>query len=180
MFALRTTLAATAIACVTLNGVAIAGDMKHGEQAGHSMDKMDMVEHQAGDLMLKAPFARATLPNQPVAGAFLTITNMGEDDDVLISVSTPVAERGEVHEMAMEGDTMKMRQLADGLVIPAGETVELKPGGYHLMFMKLREPLVEGEMVEATLEFKNAGSVTLPFSIQGKSAKAMDHSGHGS
>ncbi len=173
MFALRTTLAATAIAIATLTTFAIAGDTKTED----GMAKMHMAEHQAGDLMLKAPFARATLPNQPVAGGFLTITNTGAEDDVLIGVSAPFAERGEIHEMAMEGDTMKMRELADGLVIPAGETVELKPGGYHLMFMKVQHPLVEGEMFEATLEFEKAGVVTVPFSILGKGAKAMDHSG---
>ncbi len=177
MFALRTTLAATAIAFATLTTIAVAGDMKHGDDG---MAKMDMAEHQAGNLMLKAPFARATLPNQPVAGGFLTITNTGAEDDVLIGVSADFAERGEVHEMAMEGDTMKMRELADGLVIPAGETVELKPGGYHLMFTKVQYPLIEGEMFEATLEFEKAGSVTVPFSILGKGAKAMDHSGQGS
>jgi hypothetical protein len=82
--------------------------------------------------------------------------------------------------MAMEGDTMKMRPLADGLVIPAGATVELQPGGYHLMFMGLNQSLVEGEMIDVTLEFRNAGAVAIPFSILGKGAKSMDHSGHGS
>lgn len=176
MFALRTTLAAAVIAFATLNTFAVAGDTKTED----GMAKTDMAEHQAGDLVLKAPFARATLPNQPVAGAFLTITNTGGEDDVLIGVSAPFAERGEVHEMAMEGETMRMRELVDGLVIPAAETVELKPGGYHLMFMKVQYPLIEGEMFEATLEFERAGTVTVPFSILGKGAKAMDRSGHGS
>ncbi len=173
------TLSVVVAALMATAPLALAGDMKHGDQSA-TMEKMDMAEHQVGDLMLKGLFSRATLPNQPVAGAFLTITNMGSEDDVLIGVSTPVAAKGEVHEMAMEGETMKMRELADGLVIPAGQTVELKPGGYHLMFMKLNEPLVEGEMVEATLEFQNAGTVTVPFSILGKGAKSMGHGGHGS
>ena len=176
MSPLKTTLSAVVITTIALAGAVTAGEMKNdGGEA-----KMDMAEHMIGDLALKAPFARATLPNQPVAGGFLTITNTGDEDDVLISVSSSVSERGEVHEMAMDGDTMKMRELADGLVIPAGETVELKPGGYHLMFMKLNQPLVEGKTVEATLMFKNAGAITIPFAIMGKSAKAMDHSGQGS
>lgn len=167
--------AAALIACAPALPT-LAGDSNHD----HGAMKMDMADVQVGDLMLKAPFARATLPNQPVAGAFLTISNMGETDDRLVAVSTSVAERGEVHEMAMDGDTMKMRKLADGLVIPAGESVELKPGGYHLMFMKLNQPLVEGEMVDVTLEFENAGTTTVSFSVMGKGAKSMDHSGHGS
>ncbi|MEM7753656.1 MAG: copper chaperone PCu(A)C [Pseudomonadota bacterium] len=173
-------IATAAASMLSLTPIAHAGEMKHGDH-DHGMEKaMEMAEHQVGDLTLKAPFARATLPNQPVAGAFLTITNSGAEDDVLVAVSSSISERGEVHEMAMDGDTMRMRELADGLVIPAGETVELKPGGYHLMFMQLKAPLVEGEMVDMTLEFQNAGSVTLPFSIMGKAAKSMDHSGHGS
>ena len=136
---------------------------------------MELTEHSVGDLTLKAPFARATLPNQPVAGAFLTISNMGSEDDVLVGVSSSISERGEVHEMKMDGDTMKMREMEDGLLIPAGETVELKPGGYHLMFVQLNQSLVEGETVEATLEFQNAGSVTIPFSVMGKGAKGMGH-----
>lgn len=171
----KSSLAAAMTAVFFVTPFAQAGEMKEG-----GMAKMEMSEHQVGDLMLKAPFARATLPNQPVAGAFLTISNMGTEDDVLIAVSSPVSERGEVHEMKMDGDTMKMREMADGLVIPAGETVELKPGGYHLMFMKLNQPLVEGETVEATLEFQNAGSVTLPFAIMAKGAKGMGHGGQGS
>ncbi len=169
-------IAAAMAALLIAAPIGFAGDMQHD----HGEAKMEMAEYKVGDLMLKAPFARATLPNQPVAGGFLTISNMGSEDDVLIGFSSPVAGRGEVHEMKMDGDTMKMREMADGLVIPAGETVELKPGGYHLMLMGITEPLVEGEMVEGTLEFQSAGSVSISFAIMGKGAKSMDHSGHGS
>lgn len=164
------------LAAFAVAGITTAGEMKHDNNTA----EMEMAEHRLGDLVLQAPFARATLPNQPVAGAFLTIANTGNEDDVLIAVSSPLSERGEVHEMKMDGDTMKMRKMADGLVIPAGETVELKPGGYHLMFMQLNAPLVEGEMAEVTLEFRNAGSITVPFAILVKGAKSMEHSGHGS
>lgn len=176
MKALHFTIAAAAVGLLGLVAPAVAGDMKHGD----GMATTEVTEHMVGDLRLKSPFARATLPNQPVAGAFLMITNTGAEDDVLVGVSSPVSERGEVHEMAMDGDTMTMRELADGLVIPAGETVELKPGGFHLMFMELKQPLVEGETVEVSLEFQKAGTVTIPFAIVGKGAKSMDHSGHGS
>ena len=144
------------------------------------MATSDAMEHKAGDLTLSAAFSRATLPNQPVAGVFLTITNTGAEDDILLAVSSPVAGKGEVHEMAMEGDTMKMRPIADGLVIPAGGSVELKPGGYHVMFTGLNQPLVEGETIDVTFEFRNAGTVTIPVPVLGKGATSMDHSGHGS
>ncbi|MCG6885426.1 MAG: copper chaperone PCu(A)C [Silicimonas sp.] len=176
MKTLRTALFFAATLTLGAAPFAAAEGMKHA----HDMAASQPMEHQVGDLTLSAAFSRETLPNQPVAGAFLTITNNGSEDDVLIAVSSPLAARGEVHEMAMEGDTMKMRPLADGLVIPAGATVELQPGGYHLMFMGLNQSLVEGEMVDVTLEFRNAGAVAIPFSILGKGAKSMDHSGHGS
>ncbi|MBR9764109.1 MAG: DUF1775 domain-containing protein [Rhodobacteraceae bacterium] len=148
--------------------------MDHSEMAGgdHPMTH----EVTLGDLTLSGGYSRATLPNAPVGGGFLTVTNTGSTDDRLISVETPVAEKGEIHEMAMEGEVMRMRALDDGLVIPAGESVELKPGSYHLMFMKLQQPLVEGESVDVTLTFEHAGSVTLPLPIGAPNAKgAHDH-----
>ena len=129
-------------------------------------------------LEIAAPFARATLPNQPVGGGFMTLTNTGDTDDRLVAASSPVAGRVEIHEMAMDGDVMRMRELADGLAIPAGETVELKPGGYHVMFMDLAGPLVAGETAEITLTFEQAGDVTLTMPIRARDTKAMDHSAH--
>ena len=177
---IRLTACAVAVLFALSGGQAISGDTDHSNHDHSAHNHGDMMEMMHGELTLAAPFARATLPNQPVAGAFLTITNNGAQDDVLVGVSSPIAARGEVHEMAMSGDTMQMRKLEDGLVIPAGETVELKPGGYHLMFMKLNGALVEGETMTATLEFANAGAVEVTFSISPRGAKSMDHSGHGS
>lgn len=130
-----------------------------------------------GPLHLNAPFARATLPNAPVAGGFLTIVNTGSEDDRLVSVSADFARESQIHEMAMEGDVMKMRALSDGIVIPAGETVVLEPGGLHLMFMGLEAALVEGETVPVTLTFEKAGTVTVDLHIGAAAADAPAH-GH--
>ena len=132
-----------------------------------------------GDLTLTGAFTRATLPNAPVAGGFLTIANAGAEADRLVAVSVDFAKEGQIHEMAMEGDVMKMRQLPDGLVIPAGETVTLEPGGYHLMFMGLSRALVEGETVPVTLTFEKAGDVTIDLPVAGAAADApAGHAGH--
>ena len=112
-----------------------------------------------GDINISLPFTRATLPNAPVGGGFLTIENTGTEADRLVSATSEVAGETQIHEMAMEGDVMKMRQLADGLEIPAGETVVLAPGGFHIMFMGLKQAFVEGETVAVTLTFERAGSV---------------------
>ena len=176
MNALRHALFVAATVLLGAAPPATAEGMHHG----HGMAASDTVEHKVGYLTLSAAFSRATLPNQPVAGAFLTITNTGSGDDALIAVSSPVAGKGEVHEMAMQGDTMRMRPLVDGLVIPAGQAVELKPGGYHVMLTGLNQPLVEGETIDVTFEFRNAGTVTIPVPVLAKGATSMDHSGHGS
>ena len=134
----------------------------------------------AGDLEITGAFTRATLPNAPVAGGYLTISNSGATDDRLISVTTPIAGNAQVHEMKMEGDVMKMNELPDGLVIPAGGSVALEPGGYHLMFLQLTRPLVEGESIPVTLTFEKAGAVEVQLQVGSPAAKApaMDHSTH--
>lgn len=132
-----------------------------------------------GDLMLSDPFTRATLPNAPVAGGFVTITNMGDDNDRLIAAQSPAAAMTEIHEMKMQDDIMQMRELEDGLVIPAGESVTLEPGGYHLMFMQLTGPFVEGETVPVTLTFEDAGEVVIDLPVGAFNAAAAGGHGHG-
>lgn len=146
MFKMKTFAAAAAAALMTVAS-GFAGQIK------------------AGDLVLENVRARATLPGAPVAGGYLMITNNGSQPDRLIGGSADFAGKLEVHEMKMENDVMKMRQLKDGIEIPAGGSVELKPGGYHIMFMKLAEQLKEGESREAVLEFDKAGSVTVEFDV---------------
>ncbi len=128
-----------------------------------------------GDLEITATFARATLPNQPVAGGFMEITNNGETDDKLVGATSAAAGRMEVHDMAMDGDVMRMREIEGGLVLPVGETVTLKPGGYHVMFMDLVGPMVAGESVEVTLTFEQAGEVTVSMPIVMRPVGGMMH-----
>jgi len=131
-----------------------------------------------GAINISLPFTRATLPNAPVAGGFLTIENTGTEPDRLISATSDIANDTQIHEMAMEGDVMKMRQLVDGLEIPAGETVVLAPGGFHIMFMGLNQTLVEGETVVVTLTFEKAGPVEILLPVESAAADApaaMEH-----
>jgi len=136
----------------------------HGDHAGHAdhmaaMDPGGFAPVTAGDLELTAGFTKAMLPGQPVGGGFITIANKGSEDDRLVSAVSTQAGEVQLHEMAMEGDVMRMRQVAEGITIPAGQTVELKPGGLHLMFFKVPEPFVEGTTVNVTLTFEKAGAV---------------------
>jgi copper(I)-binding protein len=130
----------------------------------------------AGDLEITGPFSRATLPNAPVAGGYLSIVNTGTEDDRLVSAASDVAQEVQLHEMVVVEDVMRMRQLEDGIAIPAGETVTLAPGGLHVMFMGINQPFIEGECVEVTLSFAVAGEVALCLLIG--PADAREAGGH--
>jgi copper(I)-binding protein len=101
------------------------------------------------------PWVRATVAQQKATGAFFALQAVG--DARLVEVRSSVAGIVEIHEMAMEGSTMKMRAVP-GLDLPAGKTVELKPGGYHVMLMDLKKPIAAGEQVPLTLVFESKGS----------------------
>ncbi|MDB5615597.1 MAG: copper chaperone PCu(A)C [Devosia sp.] len=131
-----------------------------------------------GPLNISGPFTRATLPNAPVGGGFMTIENTGTEADRLVSVTSTVAKDTQIHEMAMQGDVMKMRELPEGLEIPAGETVALSPGGFHLMFMGLTQPFVEGQTVTVTLTFEKAGTVDVVLPVMTPAADAPAEHAH--
>jgi copper(I)-binding protein len=98
---------------------------------------------------VKDPWVRATVSAQKATGAFMQITSA--QDARLVEVKSPVAGIVEIHEMAMDKDVMKMRALPNGLDLPAGKTVELKSGGYHVMLMDLKRQMKEGDSVPMTL-----------------------------
>lgn len=102
------------------------------------------------------------------SAAYLTVTNNGDEPDRLIGGSTPVARIVQIHDMTIENDVMTMFELPDGLEIPAGETVELKPQGLHVMLIDLTQDLRPGDTVELTLQFERAGAVTLDVPVGGE------------
>jgi len=114
-------------------------------------------EVKVGSIKVENAYTRATVPGQQVAGGFMKIENKGAADQ-LISASSPVSGEVQLHEMAMDGNVMKMRQVKE-VVVPAGATVELKPGGLHLMFMNIKAPLTAGDTVPVKLKFAKAGEV---------------------
>jgi copper(I)-binding protein len=145
-------------------------------------------DYKLGSLEIHHPASKATLPGQPVGGGFLSIANTGTEPDRLLSITAPaVSDDVQLHEMAVENDVMKMRQLPQGIEIPAGTTVEFKSGGMHVMFMSLKQPFKEGEAFKATLTFEKAGAVEVEFKIgsarpgavDGADKEANPHEGHG-
>lgn len=135
-------------------------------------------DYTAGSLKISAPWARATPKGAQVGGGYMSITNTGTAADRLIGGASGVASSFEVHEMSMDGGVMKMRMLKDGLEIKPGETVTLKPGGYHVMFIGLKDQLKQGGAFKSTLEFAKAGKVEVEFKVEGIAASGAP-SGHG-
>ena len=125
----------------------------------------------AGSLKISAAWARATPKGASVGGGYLTITNTGATPDRLVGGSSDVCTHFEVHEMGMDHGVMKMRPVTKGLEIKPGQTIELKPGGYHLMFVGLKSPFEQGQRVKATLDFEKAGRVPVDFTVEGIGAQ---------
>ena len=146
-----------AVAGITLGGAAQAQDAK------------------VGSIKIENAYARATVPGQQVAGGFMKIENKGSADQ-LVSASSSVAGEVQLHEMAMDGNVMKMRQVKD-IVVPAGGAVELKPGGLHLMFMSIMAPLAAGETVPVKLKFAKAGVVEVNMPVNAMGAQGAGHGG---
>src|SRR6202165_3752132 len=128
-------------------------------------------EVKAGDLVITQAWSRATPGGAKVAGGYLTIENKGSAPDRLIGGSADIADKVEVHEMAMNNGVMTMRPLDKGLSIEPGKTVKLAPGGYHLMLFALQDTLKQGDKVPVTLEFEKAGKVKLSLDVQGVGAQ---------
>ena len=125
-------------------------------------------------IKIEGAYTRATAPGQQVAGGFMKIDNKGSAADQLVSASSPAAGEVQLHEMAMDGNVMKMRQVKD-IAVPAGGSVELKPGGYHLMFLNLKGPFAAGQTVPVKLKFAKAGEIELKMPVNAMGAQHNMH-----
>jgi copper(I)-binding protein len=137
-------------------------------------------DYTVGALKVAQPWVRETPKGAKVGGGYMTITNTGSTPDRLVGGATPAAGRFEIHVMSMDGGVMKMRQMDNGIEIKPGETVELKPGGLHVMMMDLKQPFAKGGEITGTLKFEKAGSLDVVFPVQGMGAAppGKGHSGH--
>ena len=132
-----------------------------------------------GGLKISAPWARATPKGAQVGGGYMTITNTGSAPDRLVSGTTDISSRFEIHEMTMDNGVMRMRPVDKGIEIKPGQTIEFNPGGYHIMFVGLKQGLEKGQHVKATLEFEKAGKVDVDFTVEGIGAQSASPAGGG-
>lgn len=140
---------------------------------------LSMAAH--ADVKVDQPWARATVPGQPASGVFMGLTS--DIDARLVAAESDAAEHVEIHEMLMENDVMRMRQVP-GLALPAGQSVVLKPGGYHIMLIGLKQQLKEGEQISLTLVFEQDGKqekqvLEVPVRPLTQGQHGAGHQGHG-
>lgn len=147
-------------------------------QQGREHGAAQKVSDKSGRLSVETPWSRATPRGAKVGGGYLTITNSGKEADRLVSASSPIAGKVELHEMSMDGGIMKMRPLPKGIAVAAGATVSLAPGGLHVMFLDLKQPLQQGERFPARLTFEKAGVMDVTFEVRAIGAGSGGHGGH--
>lgn len=132
-----------------------------------------------GDIEIDHPWSRASPAGAKVAAGYLVISNKGSTPDRLISATSDIAAKAEVHEMSVDANgVMTMRPLTDGLEIPAGGKVALEPGSYHMMFMGLKRGPQKGETFAGTLTFQNAGTIAIEYSVDAMGG-GSNHDAHG-
>jgi periplasmic copper chaperone A len=134
--------------------------------------------YQIGALVVDTPWARATPAGVQVGAGYLKVTNTGSEPDRLIGGSLADAASVEMHETQMTGDVAKMRRVDKGVEIKPGQSVEFAPGGYHLMLMGLKQPLKNGDVVQGTLVFERAGTLTLEYHVRPAGSQAGGHTHH--
>jgi copper(I)-binding protein len=145
--------------------------MRHVVLAAAALLALAATPALAQGVQVHDAWARATTSAARVGGVFLTLKATGEGDRV-VSASSPVAEKVELHETIRDGNVMRMREVP-ALMVPAGGTVELKPGSYHIMLIGLKQPLNRGESFPLTITFEKAPAVTTTVTVQ--AAGGMGH-----
>jgi copper(I)-binding protein len=128
-------------------------------------------DYDVGSIHIGNPWARVAPKGAKMTAGYLTITNKGTAPDRLTCVSIAIAAKCEIHSMTMDGGVMQMRLMPDGLTIKPGETVEFKPGSFHLMFVDLKAPLEAGKTIKGTLKLDQAGTVDVEYAVSPIGAK---------
>jgi copper(I)-binding protein len=153
----RLALAATVLA---IHGTALAHDYK------------------VGNIEIDDLWVRATAPGQKAGGGYMEIENEGKAPDQLIGIKSDAAESVSMHQTVTANGISTMREVDGGLAVPANGELKFAPGGYHIMFMKLKAPFKEGMEIPATLTFRDAGEVQVKFKVKPLTYKAPAMSGH--
>ncbi len=140
-------------------------------------------EYSSGHLVIAHPHMTAPLPGANISAGYLTITNRGSETERLIAVSADFAKKGQIHSVAIVNGTAKMRPVTNGIEIPPGQSVVLKKGGFHMMFLQVSQDVRVGKLQTVSLMFEKASRIDVemivvkPVDIDDE-PEAQDHTGH--
>ena len=157
--------------------IALAGLLALASEGSHTASAHDA---RVGALTIAHAWSRPGFPNRPAA-AYMAISNTGSSADRLLSAASPAFEMIELHTVEMADGVMAMK-MVEAIAVPGGETVDLAPGGFHLMLFGARTPFREGERFPVTLTFETAGTVEVRVRVRKRGGDAGghgDHAGHG-
>jgi len=135
-------------------------------------------DYKVGQIEIDDLWVRASAPGQPHGAGYLEIDNDAKTPDRLLAISSDAAERVELHTVQTENGVARMRHLPEGIEVPANGDVKLAPGGYHVMFMNLKQPFVAGAKVPATMKFEKAGEVAVTFEVKPIGYQSGDDHSH--
>ncbi len=173
---MRLTALAASLFALTLSAAAPT----YAQQHEHTMAA---TQEQHASIVVTAPWSRELPPTAPVGAAFMSIENHSDQPDRLLSANSSIADITELHAHIHEGDVMRMVKV-EAIDVPAHGQVTLQPGGYHIMLIDLKNPLVAGEQLPLTLQFEHAGQIDITVDIRSSDAgtsveqPAMDHAHH--
>jgi copper(I)-binding protein len=136
-------------------------------------------DYRIGGLEILSPWSRATPGGATIGAGYMTIKNTGTTSDRLIGGTTDVASDFQFHQTTIEGDVSKMHEMKSGVEIKPGETVEFKPGSTHVMFVKLKRPLRQHDVIKGTLIFEKAGTVGIEYTVGSVGAQSADQHSRG-
>jgi copper(I)-binding protein len=159
----------TSVGRATIRGIAAFSALAAMQLTAATSQATD---YDVGAIHISAPWARATPKGASSGAAYMTITNTGKTPDKVSCVSSDASAACQIHSMTMDNGVMQMRPVEGGLEIKPGETVTLKPGGFHVMLKDLKHPLEQGNTLKATLKFDSAGSVDVDYPIAAIGAAA--------
>jgi copper(I)-binding protein len=135
-------------------------------------------DYTRGGLVIDHPWTRPTPQGVKVGSGYLVIRNRGKSPDRLVSTSSPIAGKVEMHQTAIKDGIVTMRKVDGGLPIAPGKRLELNPNGHHLMFFDLKQPLKQGETFLATLMFEKAGAIDVEFKVESMGTTAPHKHSH--
>jgi copper(I)-binding protein len=134
--------------------------------------------YRAGSLVIETPWSRATPGGAKIGAGYMRIVNRGSEPDRLVGGTMAAAGGFALHETTNVDGVARMRPVESGLVIPPGATVDLSPGGMHIMLVDLKRPLKQGDTIEGTLVFERAGTVAIAYRVGGVGAQSAGGGPH--